>query len=386
MGYFEEQRNAAFFKHAIQKRYFPTFVTKVGKYSPGHRVAYLDGYAGPGTYEDGSLGSPALALETAKQLAGVRNLQCFFVERDASQHQKLTALIENSGLTDRVTARHAAVAAEIDYLLGEVGEAPLFAFLDPFGLGIPFTDLTKKLLGRSKGTRRRGDPITEVLVNFVHAGVCRNAGKLTIQSRNAAQIASAEKIVHLVDDNLGGTWWQPLWRAPGSKPSKVAAIREGFVERVLAASGPAWRCYSVAISRTWKGKPIYDLLLFTQHLEGLWFFNEAVSLARGDLKDHCQAGDSEPPQLWDPEDDWRDAIADNLKTLLGKGRPVLVMQAYESVYGSTLGYARATHVRKAIKLLHDRGITPTDGKGEIHQMTVLPARRTDPRSGVSRTA
>jgi hypothetical protein len=55
-------------KHGILERYFPVCVGKTGSRSPGRRVAYLDGFAGPGMHQDGTPGSPELALRTAIKL------------------------------------------------------------------------------------------------------------------------------------------------------------------------------------------------------------------------------------------------------------------------------------------------------------------------------
>lgn len=389
MGFFDEPQGAAVFKHAILKCYLPTFASKVGRFSSGHRVAYLDGYAGPGAYEDGTPGSPALALDTAKYLAEIRDVHCYLVEEDLAQVEKLAAVVAASGLAEHAHVRRGDVSTHLVELLAEIGEAPLFAFLDPFGLGIGFNELSRTLLGRStdNGGRRHG-PATEVLVTFVRAGVYRNAGKLDLDSDDSVQISSAQTIVKLVDHNLGGWWWRDMWQGPGGVVEKVVAIRDEYVRRVLNRAGESWRCYSVAVSDSWRGSPIYDLLFFTQHPQGPWFFNEAVSLARQVFRDHFGPDDAAAAQLWDPEDEWRDHIAANLTKLLGAGHPVNLLQAYELVYGDALGYARQAHVRTAIKRLHKEGITSSNGVGKVHEMVLIPnaPRARNPSSGTSVTA
>jgi len=375
MGFFDEPQGAAVFKHAILGRYLPTFATKVGRFSSGHRVAYLDGYAGPGTYEDGTPGSPALALETAKHLAAIRDVHCYLVEENASQFARLEAMVAESGLADRAHVRRGDVSSYLDDLLVQIGDAPLFAFLDPFGLGIGFNQLTRTLLGRSTDERgRHRGPTTEVLVTFVRAGVYRNAGKLDLDSQDPIQIASAQTIVELVDHNLGGWWWREIWQGPGDVAKKVAMIRDEYVRKVLNQAGESWRCYRVAVSDSWRGSPIYDLLLFTQHPQGPWFFNEAVSLAREVFKERCDPDDPMAAQLWGPEDEWLDHIASNLTKLLRAGKPVNIAADYEAVYGDALGYARQTHVRKVIKRLHKDGVTPSTGVGKVHEMVLVPTR------------
>lgn len=43
------------------------------------------------------------------------------------------------------------------------------------------------------------------------------------------------------------------------------------------------------------------------------------------------------------------------------------------VYGTTLGLARAKHVRAAVKRLHATGGTGCDGRGDVQHMLVSPA-------------
>jgi hypothetical protein len=47
----------------------------------------------------------------------------------------------------------------------------------------------------------------------------------------------------------------------------------------------------------------------------------------------------------------------------------------KQVYGNTLGFARATHVRKAVQRLYDEGVTACNGKGDVRTMRISPAKR-----------
>ena len=57
-NFWDHPQGAAVFKHAVLRAYAPTFASKTGHfYGEGH-VGIVDGYAGPGAYDDGSPGSP----------------------------------------------------------------------------------------------------------------------------------------------------------------------------------------------------------------------------------------------------------------------------------------------------------------------------------------
>ena len=374
--FWSEPQGAAVFKHAVLRNYVPVYVRKVGRFAAGRRVGYLDGFAGPGTYDDGTPASPTLALAAAEAVSGVRDMRCYFVERDRAVYDRLAGAVAASPAAGCARLIHGDIAGELAGIMADLDGSPLFAFLDPFGLGLPFSQLTGKLMARSvrRGHVRTG-PSTEVMINFVHAGLYRTAGKLAVASSDPVQLRAAEATVAEVNDNLGGDWWRAMWAGPGTTPQKLSAIRDEYLRRVLAAAGSGWVSFRVPISDTWRGKPIYDLILLTQHPQGIWFFNEAVSLARAVFREHAQPEFTLIPQLWEPDDEWEASIEHNLRGLLSKGRPIALIDQVAEVYGDTLGFARAKHVRKALRRLHAAGWITAEPKGDVHALVVLPTAK-----------
>ena len=169
-SFFKERQPAAVLKHGILRRYLQPFASKTGKFAANNRVVYLDAYAGPGTYSDGTPGSPALAEQTATAIASFRNLECIYVEKDRSLHDDLRAMLQPF---DNWSTYNVSIDACFDEVLEQVGDAPLFAFLDPFGLPPLFDDLTSKVLRRPRALK------TEVLLNFSTPGLHRNAGEVS---------------------------------------------------------------------------------------------------------------------------------------------------------------------------------------------------------------
>jgi three-Cys-motif partner protein len=163
-GFFDRRQAAAVLKHGVLERYLPVFIGKTGSQSLGKRVVYIDGYAGPGMYRDGTPGSPELALRTAIELAEMREAWCFFVERDRSSYETLRSHLERIG-HDRWTAYRGRVEDHMDEMLSKAVGLPLFAFLDPFGMVLPLDMLTGRMLARATGRGGRRTP-TEVLLNF----------------------------------------------------------------------------------------------------------------------------------------------------------------------------------------------------------------------------
>lgn len=141
------------------------------------RVIYIDGFAGPGTYQDGQQGSPIQALRALAEQKIPLN-SCFefhFVERDPAIVSALESSIEHlrqAGLVPASADIHIhremlfqeAYEAELRPRLLRYSNAPVFALVDPFG----WTGMPMRIIG---DLLRR--PHAEVLVNFMFEEINR---------------------------------------------------------------------------------------------------------------------------------------------------------------------------------------------------------------------
>lgn len=85
--FFRERRAQAVFKHGILSRYPVIFASKTGW--EGRPVAFLDGYAGRGEYDDGSPGSPLLLAKTAAKVQSFRRVSGIYVEKERTDFLNL---------------------------------------------------------------------------------------------------------------------------------------------------------------------------------------------------------------------------------------------------------------------------------------------------------
>jgi hypothetical protein len=250
----------------------------------------------------------------------------------------------------------------------------LFAFIDPFGLPIPF-EMVRQILSRGgsfyQGLRVGGAP-TEILLNFSVHGINRVGGQLTGKGTDLRRVKARDTTIAAVDGALGGDWWQPIWRSEAH--DRVDRILDGYRARLLDL-GHDWGMFTIPVSDRWMGSPAYHLLFMTQHPDGLWAFNESVSSAMEEYRRFCHEseGRMDFELLAEREAKWCSAISDNIKTCLKSGRFRLDRRIAD-VYGETLGYAREKHVRKALRALHEAGDTPTDCAGEkrLSRLIVVP--------------
>lgn len=392
--FFHTQRAAAILKHEVLTSYVTIFASKVGSVSPGGRVAYLDGFAGAGRYEDGAPGSPVLLLQRAEAMT-YRKLECHFVERDPANFRTLDALLhqqdDSHGLAWRTY--EGSLDAHLDTILREVAGIPLFAFLDPFGLSVQ-DDVINKLLSRPRNAR--GQPATEVLLNFSLRDLRRNVGHLTTEKTYAGKQAQIDRL-NLV---LGGEWWQAEYielLEVTDDERALGAIINGYQDR-LREQG--WFSLYAPVRNNLTSKAIYLLFFMTRSEQGMWFFADRLAAANAawrlavermevakalDSGDALTLFDTDPQFLEQAQADvlerWRQGeaqvaerrtavIMDNIQRMLARQREVRLAANVEQVYGKTLTLAGETDVRRAVERLFQAGVTSTPGTGDVHSMVV----------------
>jgi len=365
--FFKTRQAAAVLKHELLVRYLRVFVQKTGSTAPGHQVAFLDGYAGPGAYEDGNRGSPAIAIDVARIVAANDNLRGFLVEDDPDTFSALQQFVAQE--RPDWSVYKGDIETHLPDILSKALGLPMFAFLDPFGPGIPFTALTGTLLGRSPGVAtRRQRQATEVLLNFSLSGLRRFAGHLG----SAKTYKAKDAFIDRLDSVLDGPWWRSIWETEPASTRETIILDE-YMTRLSMAHG-RWTVTPVPVADRWEGPPIYYLIHLTQHRDGEWEFNQALSMATEVYRQYCHetVGKFDLYPLDDRASDWVNAIEHNLEELLAAEGAFVIGDRVPEVYGSTLGVAREMHVRAAIDTLHTRGTISTSSKGNIRNKRLEP--------------
>jgi three-Cys-motif partner protein len=138
--FFDESRAQSQIKARIVAKYFWAWAKVVIPTTKkrGNRIAYIDLFAGPGRYEDGTLSTPLLILERAIEDPDMREmLVTLFNDRDAGNVGKLKAAIDALPRID--TLKHKpqvsndVVGEEIAKMFAKITLVPTFFFVDPWG-------------------------------------------------------------------------------------------------------------------------------------------------------------------------------------------------------------------------------------------------------------
>lgn len=367
--FFVSKKAAAVLKHALLDQYLIPFTAKVGHTARENRVVYIDGYAGPGRYEDKTLGSPALVLDHAKALASYRTLECHFVERRRSDFARLQALVQEAQAAGiNCNAYQGSVSKHLNSLLERAGDAPLFVFLDPFGLGIPFEELTTRVLG---GARGPGGHKTEVLLNF-SANATRRIGGFLDPSCAAK---NRDVTLESMDRVCGGPWWRDVYASYASNEERVEAIADEYGARVArAVKSYAW---TSDVRNRATLQPVYHLVFFTRHPDGAWLFGDALARAQQKWRRvlepppvHDDGALFDVPDSFDEEEEsrsaaWKEEIKRNILHILQTEGDFHIRYRLPDVFGTALGLAPHTLLRSAVKELHRDGRTGCTGVGKV---------------------
>lgn len=160
-------------KHAILTRYFAAWLPILSQ--GGYReIAYIDAFAGPGSYSAGEDGSPILALKAMLSHNASIAAHCHFdfIECDPARAAALKSAVESttgalgSPHNASIEVHQSTFEAAYPTVTAKFGRpvVPTLAFIDPFGwTGLPFR-IVSDLLGR---------PSTEVFINFMFEEINR---------------------------------------------------------------------------------------------------------------------------------------------------------------------------------------------------------------------
>lgn len=128
-------------------------------------LIYIDGFCGPGLYEDGELGSPVVAAKIASATAAEYpdvKITLILIDQDLPTIEHLKSRDEISKAHTHVTVdiRHGEFANKLDEILAYLAsksQSPTFSFIDPFGFGQVSFEKLKPLMHNDR---------SELFINF----------------------------------------------------------------------------------------------------------------------------------------------------------------------------------------------------------------------------
>lgn len=138
--FFDEPREQSQIKARIVQKYFWAWANVIMPTAKTHdnRIAYIDLFAGPGRYDDGTLSTPLLVLQKAIEDPNMRSmLVTLFNDRDAGSagrlQKEIDALPGVSKLRHEPQVSNEVVGKKIAKKFEALRLVPTFFFVDPWG-------------------------------------------------------------------------------------------------------------------------------------------------------------------------------------------------------------------------------------------------------------
>lgn len=367
-NYWEDKALPALLKHEIIRKYVPKFIGMLTSTHP--KVVLLDGYAGMGRYLNGDTGSAVQILEIAKNIATSRNkmVDVYLNERDPETLARLRLEVANYAEVPNLTINitEGDVAVELEGIISAAAGSPLFIFLDPCGLGLPF-ELLNRVLGKLRPASGVTNVPTEILLNFSADAVRRIGGLVDQPTANQTALSR-------LDETVGGDWWRRYYDGSLAKEDAEIQVVKGYIHRLGIAA--QMKMFAVPAKRELNHRPLYYLVFGTRSPFGSWFFGDSVARASRTWREAAESraeGDQlslegivlTPEQQNSAlEDVATEAIQLNLISLLAKHGDFVVGKYPEEVFGDYFGLVTEKVVRRAIKELKRKGLTSATGKGD----------------------
>jgi len=232
----------------------------------GSDLWYIDGFAGPGEYENAPKGSPIAALsaaENALKNVGANwkagKIHCVFIEQDKDRLVHLQQLLQGKYSQVERLFFESSFVDGLAQLRNESAnpfshDSPLFTFIDPFGAkGVPFSEI-KSLLSQST---------SEVLINLDSDGVARIF--LAEDSSNYEEI---------LDEVFGDADWRTVLPRFRNTTDLYRGVLALYKERLLTIPGVR---YVFAFEMRSTGDSLnYHLVFASKHPLGLAKMKEAM--------------------------------------------------------------------------------------------------------------
>jgi three-Cys-motif partner protein len=243
--YFKTYREHTAIKHAILKDYLGAWMGILGSWN--EKIAYIDGFCGPGFYQVGDIthdGSPIIALKIAEYFRDKTKVVCVFIDKKETYCCDLEKSIEESGFK----TNYKIICGEFDQALTELLDktpdiVPSFCFIDPFGYsGLPLS-LIERFLKR---------PTTEAFINFMFEPISR--------------FVSVESQHDHMDDLFGTPKWRAVIENDLRDNEREVFLRDLYHQQLSSCAKYVW---PFQLKDPDRDRTIYYLFHCTNHPKGI---------------------------------------------------------------------------------------------------------------------
>lgn len=245
-------------KHRVLRHYLNGWLPILGSWNG--RILFIDGFAGPGEYEDGEDGSPMIALKAFidhahKHVIRAEVIFLLIEENDArADHlrkhiDQIRPNLPKNALVEVLTDRFDASMTGVLDALEEQRErmAPSFVMVDPFGVSGTPMSVMERVLANAR---------SELYISFMYESINR--------------FLSTEEFAPHLDDLFGSEEWREALDLAGEERKKF--LYELYARR-LKVNG----AQHVVHFDLYRGnRLVYGLFFATQHHKGCDLMKQSI--------------------------------------------------------------------------------------------------------------
>lgn len=252
--FFERLRDHTEIKLRILGKFVVPWSAKLGykaRARGGERIWYVDGFAGPGKYEDNSPGSPLIgAGQALNVLRGNRPyvLGCVNVEQKLSYYrslEKMTEHYKDQGVP--IHNLHGDFSSLVRRIAEIVGpDDPVLVFIDPFGIKPLVYASLKPLIAR-------GGEVDLLLI---------------FQTRAVWRLATSHG--DLVTQAVGSDEWAPRW-----KTERLDAVLETLAASLLS-DGEFCAVAAYGVRAEKEAAPKYHMVMASRSVHAFELLNDMI--------------------------------------------------------------------------------------------------------------
>jgi three-Cys-motif partner protein len=276
--FFMEKREWSKVKDRIVGNYIACYLKTV--HLRGRPIIIVDAFAGPGSFGDGTDGSPLIIckdIEKEKRRVGIG---CVFADVHPAHRKELEIILSKyikDGICEKpVDECSAALAKAL-----EIGKgATLFFYLDPYGIKDLEFEMVKQIYER--GT----DQSTEVLINFNFRTFMRMSGNWNYDdtSTEVEQKVKKEK-VDKINSVMGGDYWLKIITDPKlDKIQREDAVIEAYLDKIRQYFRYTFSIPVKEVESSSRGIPTdnlakYHLIFGTRNIKAVIYMNDVANSA-----------------------------------------------------------------------------------------------------------
>jgi len=273
--FFKQKHEWSKRKDLVLEYYLKPYLTKIATLN--RPILIVDGFAGPGSFEDGEDGSPRIIQNRVSEIRVVRpgtSIKLLLVE----EHSELsTRLLATCGQFPGTTIKNSRFLEAMPYITEAATSHSVFLYLDPYTVdGLEWESLDRLFDLASK----EGSSV-EILLNFnVDSFGRRGCAALNIEPPSSAdsdedvadpiQEPTREKLNQIV----GGEWWQPILQQRGNYSERLRTITDKFCMQLRTRFNEV--C-TQEIKKKWHHSvPKYVLVFASRHPDTRELMNDAM--------------------------------------------------------------------------------------------------------------